>query len=112
MPSRPPRLCSCGRVVAAGIRCECRQAADRERKARFDEKRPTARKRGYDNRWDKARAAYLLKHPICVKCGAPATVVDHVVPHRGDNKLFWNSANWQPLCTPCHSRTKQREERR
>ena len=35
------------------------------------------------------RAAYLARHPLCVPCEAagrlePATVVDHVVPHRGD----------------------------
>lgn len=40
----------------------------------------------------------------------PATVVDHVIPHRGDRKLFWDSSNWQPLCVECHNRDKQREE--
>lgn len=112
MPSRPPRLCSCGRVVSAGLRCECQKKADAERKARHDQKRPSARERGYDARWDKARAGYLAKHTRCVKCGEPANVVDHIVPHRGDNRLFWSSANWQPLCTACHSSIKQREERR
>ncbi|WP_327787027.1 hypothetical protein [Agrobacterium rubi] len=32
------------------------------------------------------------------------------MPHRGDKRLFWTRANWQPLCTPCHSSTKQRQE--
>ncbi len=41
-----------------------------------------------------------------------ATVVDHIVPHRGDNALFWDSANnWQSLCGPCHDRHKQRLEK-
>jgi len=31
-----------------------------------------------------------------------ATLVDHVVPHRGDQRLFWLVANWQALCTACH----------
>ncbi|MEG0049160.1 MAG: HNH endonuclease signature motif containing protein [Clostridia bacterium] len=31
-----------------------------------------------------------------------ATVVDHIVPHRGDGELFWHKENWQPLCKDCH----------
>ena len=34
----------------------------------------------------------------------PATVVDHIVPHRGDPRLFWDEKNWQPLCKECHDR--------
>lgn len=41
----------------------------------------------------------------------PATVVDHITPHRGDPILFWDSKNWQPLCKDCHDRFKQREEK-
>lgn len=64
--------------------------------------------RGYDRRWRKARMFYLLKHPLCVKCKAEgrteqATVVDHIIPHKGDKKLFWDRKNWQPLCTKCHN---------
>jgi 5-methylcytosine-specific restriction endonuclease McrA len=40
----------------------------------------------------------------------PATVVDHKVPHRGDDALFWDSDNWQGLCATHHSSTKQRQE--
>ncbi|WP_343039067.1 HNH endonuclease signature motif containing protein [Propylenella binzhouense] len=87
-------------------------AADRERKARHDQNRPSARERGYDSKWQRERAAYLAAHPTCERCGAPATVVDHITPHRGDMKLFWRRSNWQPLCTPCHSRAKQAQEKR
>ncbi len=41
----------------------------------------------------------------------PATVVDHIKPHRGDPKLFWDQENWQALCARHHDRDKQREER-
>ncbi|WP_323784771.1 HNH endonuclease signature motif containing protein [Thalassovita sp.] len=44
-------------------------------------------------------------------CGASATVVDHIKAHRGDERLFWDRTNWQPLCAPCHNRHKQRQER-
>ena len=79
--------------------------------------RPSAAKRGYDRQWRKARRAYLARHPLCVRCKATgrtvtASEVDHIVPHRGDRKLFWDLTNWQPLCKSCHSRHKQREERR
>ncbi|MBK9704528.1 MAG: HNH endonuclease [Betaproteobacteria bacterium] len=40
-----------------------------------------------------------------------ASVVDHVVPHRGDQALFWDVGNWQPLCKPCHDGAKQSLER-
>ena len=33
-----------------------------------------------------------------------ATVVDHIQPHRGDPKLFWDQSNWQSLCKRCHDK--------
>ncbi|MES2634034.1 MAG: HNH endonuclease signature motif containing protein [Pseudomonadota bacterium] len=71
--------------------------------------------RGYGYKWQKAREEHLEAHPLCVMCeadGQPtaATVVDHKIPHRGDQKLFWDRKNWQSLCTPCHSGRKQRDE--
>lgn len=41
----------------------------------------------------------------------PATVVDHIQPHRGDAALFWREANWQALCAPHHDGAKQALER-
>ena len=112
MPIRAPRICGCGHVVASGVRCACQVKRDAERKARAEVNRPSARERGYDSKWDKERVAYLAAHPTCTRCPAPSTVVDHVTPHRGDRKLFWSRSNWQPLCTTCHSRAKQAEEKR
>lgn len=112
MPVKPPRICACGKVVPALSLCECGAADRRARKARFDAKRGTSSQRGYTGAWDKAREGFLAKHPFCRRCGDPAEVVDHITPHRGDKAVFWDRANWQPLCTPCHSGTKQREERR
>jgi len=69
--------------------------------------RGTSAQRGYGYRWQKARAHYLRAHPLCKRCDAEdravaATVVDHVVPHRGDMALFWDPDNWQPLCKRHH----------
>jgi 5-methylcytosine-specific restriction protein A len=80
------------------------------------ENRPSARQRGYDTRWEKARLTYLRHHPLCVICGKAgrieaASVVDHIIPHRGDQKLFWDQTNWQALCRPHHDRDKQAVEK-
>ena len=85
---------------------------NRERKARFDEKRPSARQRGYDTAWQRIRAEFLKAHPNCIICKEPATVVDHIEPHRGNLALFLNPANWQPVCGPCHNRKIQSLEKR
>ena len=74
-----------------------------------DRQRGGADARGYDGRWRKARALFLRQHPLCVSCQAegkivPATVVDHIIPHRGDQALFWDKGNWQPLCKSCHDK--------
>ena len=88
---------------------------ERERKRMFDRGRGTAAERGYDSRWQKARIGFLAKHPLCAECekaGAivPATVVDHIVPHRGDKVLFWMRSNWQPLCKAHHDAKTARED--
>lgn len=40
----------------------------------------------------------------------PAIIADHVIPHKGDEELFWHGA-LQSLCEPCHNKWKQIEER-
>lgn len=68
----------------------------------------SSRQRGYTRRWEKARKIHLAKHPTCVQCeadGHPRTgnEVDHIVPHMGDPKIFWDEKNWQTLCKTHHS---------
>ena len=110
---RPPRLCACGKIVPHGVLCVCQREATRARNQRHDAKRPTARQRGYDAAWRAARVAFLQRFPWCAweGCTAPATCVDHVIPHRGDPDLFADQGNWQPLCTQHHASAKQRLER-
>ena len=71
--------------------------------------------RGYGYRWQKARERFLRSNPLCVYCKAKglvevATVVDHIIPHRGDQEIFWDESQWQSLCASCHSSVKQKEE--
>lgn len=80
----------------------------------YDELRGSSSARGYGRAWQKARKAYLAAHPLCVQCKrdgllTAARVVDHIVPHRGDMRLFWDQSNWQALCDGrtgrgCHDR--------
>lgn len=103
MPTQAPRPCAhpgCPALVTDGPRCEVHRTASR----RFSNAhRKGAAERGYGGRWQRARAAFLAAHPLC-SCGQLATVVDHIRPHKGDAGLFWDSANWQPLCETCHNR--------
>ncbi|MCC6736521.1 MAG: HNH endonuclease [Bauldia sp.] len=115
MPLRAPRLCRCGKIVPFGHFCECQIKAARERKARADANRLPASARGYDSKWRRERDAFLARpeNRLCAcGCGRVADVVDHIIPHGGDRKLFWDRKNWQPLAaSPCHASKKQREER-
>ncbi|WP_029042570.1 HNH endonuclease signature motif containing protein [Cucumibacter marinus] len=113
MPVRAPQVCGhCNQVHTSRQKCPTAQALDRARKARFDARRPGARQRGYNAEWDKARGEFLTVYPTCRRCGSPASVVDHIKPHKGNQALFWNRSNWQSLCVHCHSSAKQSEERR
>lgn len=71
--------------------------------------------RGYGYRWQQARARFLVAHPLCAMCSTPlspvvAEVVDHIIPHGGNDTLFWDETNWQPLCKHCHNSVKQKHE--
>lgn len=64
----------------------------------------------YNYRWQKRRKAQLVREPICRQCRRePATVADHLTPHRGDPVLF--AGPLQSLCAPCHSSIKQQQEK-
>jgi 5-methylcytosine-specific restriction protein A len=104
LPVKPPVHRPSGVKSAAAVKRE------------LDRQRPSAARRGYGSRWRRARAAFLARHPLCAACRSqgrvvPATVVDHVTPHRGDQRLFWDEANWAPACKPCHDAKTAREGR-
>ncbi|CAG9184237.1 HNH endonuclease [Cupriavidus respiraculi] len=116
MPSKAPRPCrhpGCPRYAAGGTAYCADHAVKRSTEA--EERRGSSAARGYGGKWQRERAEYLKANPICVehrKAGriVPATVVDHIVPHKGDQRLFWRRSNWQALCKSCHDRKTARED--
>lgn len=112
MPTSAPRLLGCGCITRSGQTC----AHQRARKAEHDQRRPSAAARGYDGKWRVESKAFLAmpENRYCkCGCGRLADMVDHIVPHRGDHRLFWNRANWQPMAmVPCHVSKKQSIESR
>jgi 5-methylcytosine-specific restriction protein A len=111
MPYKPLKPCKhtgCANLTAY-VFCE-------EHQSLHTNHRSNATERGYDSRWRKARNIFLKAHPLCTEClkqgkVTQATVVDHVVPHRGDKVLFWDECNWQSLCKSCHDKKTMTEDR-
>ena len=72
----------------------------------------------YTYRWKQARLAFLRAHPLCQcpdcdegrKRVMPASVVDHRIPHRGDERLFWSESNWTAMAKQCHDAKTARED--
>lgn len=109
MPTRAPRICGCGRAIPDGSICK---PCDAKRKARAEASRLGAHDRGYDHDWRKAAREFLNTHLYCAHCGEYADLVDHITPHKGNPRLFWDQSNWQALCRHCHNCAKQSRERR
>jgi 5-methylcytosine-specific restriction endonuclease McrA len=70
----------------------------------------------YNNpRWIVRRRQQLQKQPLCQYCllqgyTVPATVADHITPHKGDLDLFWHGA-LQSLSKHCHDKFKYQIEK-
>jgi 5-methylcytosine-specific restriction endonuclease McrA len=82
----------------------------------YDQRRGSARQRGYTPAWDQASAIHRTAYPLCLGCQAVGRVVvcdvvDHIVPHKGDARLMWDAGNWQSACRWHHDTVKQQLER-
>ncbi len=114
VPLRPCTVPGCAQF--AGPRGKCLVHAHEAERYRG-----TARERGYSRTWEARARKFKDKYPLCghrpngvppvmSQCYEQGRVtmayqVDHVVPHRGDQKLFWDEEhNWQSLCAACGSR--------
>jgi len=99
----------CPVLVQRGHCSRCQAGRDRDR--------PLAdvRRLYRTARWDRMRAGVLSEEPVCRDCMdvgrvTASTDVDHIQPHRGDLRLFWDRENLQALCHACHSSKTARGE--
>jgi 5-methylcytosine-specific restriction protein A len=107
---RAPTVCStpgCPRLARKGAQCP---KCVREQRRRIDQRRPGARERGYDARWERTRAAFLAEHPDCETCGAPATDVDHRDGQGPLGPRGHDFSNLRALCHSCHSERTARDQ--
>lgn len=119
MPQRLQKICAakgCNEKTRNPKYCDKHAKSEEAQRQRFvDQRRGSSSARGYGWKWKNARTRFLREHPLCEMCSTvdsptTATVVDHRVPHKGDEYLFWNEENWQPLCASCHSRKTAAED--
>lgn len=66
--------------------------------------------------WQALRIRQLTKEPFCRYCEAqgrivPATIVNHIKPHKGDKVLFFASTNVESVCKQHHDSAIQSFER-
>lgn len=108
MPRSALRQCSrsgCRSLVRGATRCDAHRVSE-TRVGSYAQRSGVKRKE-----WDFIRQAFLAENRFCaehLKRKPPehveATVVDHIVAHRGDLEAFFDHENLQALCAPCHSR--------
>jgi 5-methylcytosine-specific restriction enzyme A len=68
------------------------------------EQRGSSTQRGYDSVWERFRAWFVRRHPICADCGIkPAKEVHHVRKLRDHPELRLAENNCMGLCKACHA---------
>lgn len=110
MANAPQRPClRCRKKLTLEKYCHlCKPIIEAKKKKEnlvYEKKRGSSQERGYDSAWKKASKEWLRKHRWCNICKIkPAELVDHIIPHKGNKKLFWDDKNnWQPSCKSCNS---------
>lgn len=117
LPGRACRWLRCPEITRdpSGYCLEHRARARRPYDRALDEKRGSARERGYDTKWDKFREWFMQQpgNQYCHRCFkqgeiVKAEVVHHIIPvsERPDLRLV--SSNCQSLCRECHEKVHGR----
>lgn len=118
MPEKPLRPCirsgaGCPNLTKGGY---CEACEPIHGRAAQEQARGSAASRGYGHKWRKESQVYLREHPFCecAECKQNempelADVVDHIVPHKGDQKLFWSRSNWAAMSKRHHDKKTARE---
>lgn len=83
-----------------------------------DQKRGTARQRGYSKAWERLRYRKLLKNPLCETCFktknllTPASEVHHINPVRKTGKTLVPLSQLKSLCHSCHQKEEAQLKRK
>jgi len=100
--TRPKRACKykmCPELVEYG------QQYCKVHRAEQEKKRGLAAERGYGRAWQKSRAAFLARHPLCEECEKAGRVTpSHHVHHRNRDTGNNRTENLAALCAECHIR--------
>lgn len=57
----------------------------------------------HSRKWREARKIFLINNWKCAFCNSTFNLeIDHILEHQENEKLFYNSFNWQTLCKSCH----------
>lgn len=115
---KPKSICNyagCGKTIDDKGYCDKHKEIAKKQADALKNRKPHEHSKLYNWQWKKVRANYLMLNPLCVECDKygllePATVVDHIRPHKGNLDLFWNESNYQPLCKSCHDRKTATED--
>lgn len=117
MPYKPQRLCNHAGCNQLTVNRYCVQHEEQYKQQRrdYDKQRPSYHNWYSSERWRTLRKHILRNNPLCVMCMkqdrlVPATVIDHIQPHKGDALLFWDVGNLQALCKQCHDSKTARED--
>lgn len=67
-------------------------------------------------RWREKALAQFAAHSLCSRCSTDhrpvaASVANHVIPHKGNETLFWEG-ELESVCAPCHDGAIRSEEAR
>ena len=107
--ARRPRLTPCGSPgcpeLTADTYCP--------RHAKQGERRPSARDRGYDTRWQRVRRDFIRDNPVCQDpegCLDRATDVDHLDGLGPRGPRGYDPDNLRALCHRHHSRRTARDQ--
>ena len=121
IPSLPrtARVCAfpfCGSLAVEGAFCKPHISEEPQRDYRRFQDAVRAKQQKYRMLYNRAqwrkrtRPAIFARDPICKMpppyqtCygRAASTVIDHIIDHRGDWKLFFDTNNLRGVCKKCH----------